>query len=244
MSGERSPFGLRVPGVDELRRSAGEPRELVACSQMTDEGFRRELAERYEPGEDSPRMRIRRSWIWVDYALSVLGQAGRRWLFEEVATDVAAGNTLAELGRYGVEAFGVLERRESDDVADLYRWAIDAHVQPVLLAASRESKVGMRNLWGSVVSGLVGRTIETSVDLGVPVPVDRLQALLGGRRELAGKGELVWLDEGSDPAGFHRNTCCLWFRVDVGERCLDCVLASRQEVLASLRASKGAAESA
>lgn len=233
--GEPSLHGLRVPTVDELRRSASGPIELAACTQATDPVFRRDLGERYEPGEDTARMRIRRSWVWVDYARNVLGQAGKRWLFEDVATDVSAENTMVELGTYGVETFAVLERHESRDVGDLYRWVIDEHVEPVLRVASRESKVGMRNLWGSVAAALAGQTIETSTELGVAVPVERLRAFLDGRRELAGKGELVWVDDRADPVVFHRDTCCLWFRVDVGERCGDCVLSTREEVLAAYR---------
>ena len=72
-----TPSGPRVPTVEELGRTAPDL-ELAACTEMLDPSLRTTLEARYEPGPDSARLRIRRSWIWVDYVGNVVGQAGRR----------------------------------------------------------------------------------------------------------------------------------------------------------------------
>jgi ferric iron reductase protein FhuF len=236
-----SPYGLRFLTLEEAFAGDASP-EVTHCTAITDTLFRRRSEERFEPGPDSPRLRIRRSWVWVDYVAILMGRAVLRLLLEGVAEDVSASNTVVELGEQGFEGFMVREDRGElvgpDDPSLVYKWAIDDHASAVMRATTASSKVGARNLWGSVVAHIVRTSIQTCDRLGLEVPVDRLDAILRGRPELAGKGDFVWLDAEHGPrlAGFHRSTCCLWFRADPGERCRDCVLATREEFVASLSA--------
>jgi ferric iron reductase protein FhuF len=221
--------------------------ELISCIELADPHRQRAIEEQLLPGEDTHSNRIRRSWIWVDYAGILLSRVAQAWVLVGGAADTSAANTVVMLGREGFEEFflrvgSVISPAEGISTGapaePLYRSAIDEHLAPVLRAASASSRVGLHNLWGSVASTIVRVTGEACRGRDIDVPVDRLQAFLDGRAELSDKGTIVRSEIANRRGlvGFHRATCCLWFRVDPGQMCGDCVLSTRERVLAALEA--------
>jgi ferric iron reductase protein FhuF len=253
-------FEGRMAGSGEVEESAPRPGfrtleevslagsdELIECAELADPDRQREIEERLLPGEDAHRNRIRRSWIWVDYAGILLSRVAEAWVLEGGVADTSAANSVVMLGQEGFEEFflrvgsaispagGISTGSPAEP---LYRSAIDEHLEPVLRAASASSRVGLHNLWGSVASTIVRVTGEACRGRDIDVPVDRLQAFLDGRAELSDKGTIVrsQIADRRGIVGFHRATCCLWFRVDPGQMCGDCVLSTRERVLATLEA--------
>jgi hypothetical protein len=246
--GETPPrLGFRT--LDEVRRSGDAGWDLVESAELADPERQRDVEQRLLPGEDTHALRIRRSWIWVDYAALVLWHVAARWALEGRWSDASAANAVAKLGDEEFEELVVKVERDGGQAqvrsndpppADLYHSSIDGHVAPVLQTAAARSRIGLRNLWGSVASGIVWSTGRICRQLEIEVPVRRLGAFLDGRPELADKGEIVRA-EGAGPWAIclHRSTCCLWFRADPGNLCGNCVLASRDRVMAWVESADG-----
>lgn len=219
--------------------------ELIDCRALTPE-LQASIERRIVGGGDRLPDRIQRSWVWVDYVAELLASAAIMWLRGERVGDLSRSNMAVELTDEGFERFYVREPAPEATPAGTDRAmrqvldrAIDHHAAAMLQRASASTGVGPRNLWGSVAASIVSASVDDFRHRGRILPVDRLRAFLDRRPELSAKGEIIVLDDRRGPpaVGYHRATCCLWFRVDPGERCGGCMLSSREEAEREIRSA-------
>jgi ferric iron reductase protein FhuF len=227
-------------------RTEGEPDPrpvVIESADLLDQGRQREVTLQVFPDAQPGRDRILRSWLWVDYAELVLPTVFVSWLLGEPVPDLSATNSVAELDvgwftSVQAKTPRVVEASagDRDDLDAGLRAAIDRHVGPVLAGASAITRIGLRTMWGSVASAIVTRAPVYAAARGGRIDPRDLEAAIGRRPELAGKGEVVCVEhDGSLRFGFHRSTCCLWFRLEPGRMCEGCVMAPREELIAALR---------
>jgi ferric iron reductase protein FhuF len=181
--------------------------------------------------------RVAASLVVLGYSARIVGPAVSMLLREGVLLDLRPSNV-----RYGFDP----ERGFTVDLALPAGWrtdagpdlgsaalrgawgriVLDAHLGPLIDAVRSVVPVSAMLLWGNVASGLAGalRAIARS---GAVSP-DRCHAdglaLLDG--PLRGSGRLT-LHSGR--LSFVRTSCCLYYRLEGGGMCGDCVLLHRAE---------------
>ncbi|MFD0525345.1 (2Fe-2S)-binding protein [Paractinoplanes durhamensis] len=103
--------------------------------------------------------------------------------------------------------------------------AVEAILEPVLLACRARFRLSPQVLWGNVTSALAGAaTMITTAD---PVAGERAGALVEGLLALpplAGTGTLRRPSPTGPRRVLTRNNCCLYYRIPGGGTCGDCVL--------------------
>lgn len=104
--------------------------------------------------------------------------------------------------------------------------AVEAILEPVLVACRARFRLSPRVLWGNVTSALAGAA--GMIARADPAAGPRAWALVAGLLTgppLAGTGTLM--AEGSGAGGLSRDNCCLYYRIPGGGTCGDCVLRRR-----------------
>ncbi|MFF8833479.1 (2Fe-2S)-binding protein [Streptomyces sp. NPDC015131] len=238
----RAPSGAAgtAPG-DWARVSAVGPYFAVSCGPRPDTAGFRPLTELYEdPGAlggyvaDTAR-RMGTADRRVAASTLHLGLAARLW-------SVALGATVLT-GRVPGPGPGRLWWRaprsgpvdlwlpdpagpatatatEAEAAVALHTAVVAAHLEPLARAVRRDCGVSPHTLLGNTASALIGavRVLRAHAP-GAPLRPLPLAAALLGRAPLADAGTFT-----AAPFAFRRRSCCLYYRVEGGGYCGDCVL--------------------
>jgi hypothetical protein len=106
------------------------------------------------------------------------------------------------------------------DAATVRRVVIDRHLRPLVAAVRGVTPVAEGLLWGNAASALAGALTVLARDRpATSGPGARLVEELLTAPPLRGTGTF-------GPLGFHRRSCCLYYRVPGGGLCGDCALAT------------------
>lgn len=116
---------------------------------------------------------------------------------------------------------------DEPDAADALATALlDGHLAPLVVAVRAQVPVSERLLWGNVASSVAGAKRMVGVERpSAAERAARVAARLLDTGALAGSGERHEPTPPDRGWTFRRRSCCLYYRIEGGGLCGDCVLA-------------------
>ncbi|MGC9669019.1 (2Fe-2S)-binding protein [Planosporangium sp. 12N6] len=218
-----------------LDRDAGAPASGLRAAGAGVDDVAADLVDRVAARLGTGERRVAASMVVLGYAARLVGPAVAALLREDLLLDLRPENVRFAYDPPG--GFTVVLVRwagwRGDRSALRRRWCetvVDDHLGLLVNAVRARVPVAAPLLWGNVASGLAGalRAVASGGTVAHSATPARCYAdgrYLLNHGPLRGSGDLT-LDDGQ--LRFVRRSCCLYYRLDGGGMCGDCVLLHRR----------------